>query len=225
MSKKQTSKILNYSTEYAGITHTIREPKTDFSIAAMTDYSASKDEQQHSLCFSILRPVAMDGTIEFDGLTAAIRKELQGSRAFKSTDLSEECREFLKRLNQAGIANASGNLRIIFNYTNEQLAKAFPAGFAKAKKLGSYLTLHQLAGFVKEYFSKDFPKHTPKTGGVVVAEPAKKYNDLKVALIKFAIKESNGDKEYIRRVWKEVLKNHMTSDEVNDIVNNIAESK
>ena len=84
--------------------------------------------------------------------------------------------------------------------------------------------MHQLAGFVKEYFSKDFPKHTPKTGGVVVAEPAKKYNDLKVSIIMFAIRESNGDKEYIKRIWREFLKDHMTADEVNVIVNEIAES-
>ena len=225
MSKKQASDILNYSTEYAGITHTIREPKVPFSVSAMSDLSASKDEQQHSLCFSILRPVAMGNTIAFDSLTPTIRKELQGSRSLKSTDLSEESREFLKILNQAGIANASGNLRIILNYTNEQLAKAFSAGFAKAKKLGSHLTLHQLAGFVKDYFSKDFPKSTPKTGGVVVTEPAKKYNDLKASIVKFVIRESNGNKEYIKRIWKEFLKDHMTADEVNDIVNKIAESK
>ena len=125
MNKKQNSDILNYSTEFAGVTHTIRVPTVPFSVSAMSDLSASKDEQQHSLCFSILQPVAIGNSIEFDGLTPAIRKELQGSRALKSTDLSEVCREFLKRLNQAGIANASGNVRIIFNYTNRYFFKIF----------------------------------------------------------------------------------------------------
>lgn len=210
--------IVNFATEFADITHTVRQAIRPFNIEECGQASESKNEHQHALCYQICQSAKTNTPFVIDGCDDAMRKRMIGAKSTKISDLSKSDQEFFTKLNKTGIANASSNMRIINHYDTDQILKALESGFSKVKKMRSHLTLSQLAKFIKEKYPNDFTTATRSPSSDGVTEPAKKYNDLKSSIIGFLIEYSKNDKELIGKVWKQFLKDHMTAEEINDIV-------
>ena len=221
---------ITFETVHEGVTHKVTDGGIAFDMEEMAEASATKDAHQHALCYSLMLMVRggidlLKGGDNSPTLTASMRKELIGTRAIKFGDLREDIQAWLKAITDTGVSNIGSNMRIVLNYSDEQICEALEEGFANAKKIKPQLTVSKLTGYIKSKFPNDFVKSKSETRAI--PEQAKVYADLKEQSMAFFI-ELNEDELYkgvLERAFNAYLKKHISEDDVKAYQEKIASAK